>query len=79
MLSQLTFSNYKSFKDEVMLDFIPENINEHKESLITDTKDNERFLPVIVLYGPNGGGKSTVLEVLSTVRDIILSRVMLSS
>ena len=63
MLCQFTFSNYKSFKGEAFLDLFAESISEHKESLITD-KDGQRFLPVISIYGPNGGGKSTVLDAL---------------
>lgn len=39
------------------------NINEKKESLLVD-KDGEKFLPLSVIYGPNGGGKSTVLDAI---------------
>jgi len=39
------------------------SITEHEESLLVD-KDGAKFLPVAVLYGPNGGGKSTVLDAL---------------
>lgn len=56
MLCQFSFENFKSFKDEAMLDFIAEPISEHKSSLVVDKIDKEKFLPVIVLYGPNGGG-----------------------
>ena len=34
MIHQFTFENYKAFKNEATLDFIAENISEHKESLI---------------------------------------------
>lgn len=60
MLCQFTFKNFKSFKNEAFLDFYAENISEMKETLIKGKNDDE-FLPVISLYGPNGGGKSTVL------------------
>lgn len=39
------------------MDFIAEPIREHENSVITDPADGERFLPVIAIYGPNGGGK----------------------
>lgn len=71
MLCQYSFKNYKSFKDEALLDFYPDNINEHNETLIVDKNDNQGFLPVIALYGPNGGGKTTVLESLYSVLDLI--------
>lgn len=33
MLGQFSFKNYKSYKNEVMLDLYAENISEHKEVL----------------------------------------------
>lgn len=75
MLSQFTFSNFKCFKDEITLDLTPSNINEHKETLITDA-ENEKYLPLAALYGPNGGGKSTVLNSLRTLRSIILGPII---
>ncbi len=79
MLSQFTFSNFKSFRDEVTLDFTPARIQEHNNSLITDSNDDETFLPVAALYGPNGGGKSTVLEALIYLRDFIMRPIVLLS
>lgn len=76
MLSQFIFGNYKSFKDETILDLTPANIREHKESLIIDPLDGEKFLPVAVMYGPNGGGKSTVLEAIFALCMIVLKSVV---
>ncbi len=78
MLSQFSFSNYKSFKKETFLDFTAEAIKEHEKSVIKDKTDGERFLPVIAIYGPNGGGKSTVLEALIHL-DILLLRPFIMS
>lgn len=75
MLIQFLFGNYKSFKDEATLDMTPAAINEHMESLITDT-DGEKFLPVAVIYGPNGGGKSTTLEALKFFAYMVLRHIM---
>lgn len=80
MLSQFSFSNYKSFKKEAFLDFTAESIKDHEKSIIKDKVDGERFLPVIVIYGPNGGGKSTVLEALRylsllLIRPFIMSQI----
>lgn len=38
-------------------------ISEHEDRVIKD-KDGELYLPVSAIYGPNGGGKSNVLEAL---------------
>ena len=62
MLCQFTFENFKSFKKETTLDLYAEKISEHEKSVIIDKTDQETFLPVIAIYGPNGGGKSSVLE-----------------
>lgn len=59
MLVQFSVKNFQSIKDQVTLDMRKMNIGEHKETLIEGA-----FLPVSVVYGPNGGGKSTVLRAL---------------
>ncbi len=78
MLSQFSFSNYKSFKEEALLDLTAEAIKDHEKSVITDKTDGEKFLPVLAIYGPNGGGKSTVLEALNFLRMQVLRPYMLS-
>lgn len=66
MLCQFTVKNYKSIKDELTLDMQATAISEHVEQIIKD-KDGEQFLPLAAIYGPNGGGKSNVLEALHTL------------
>lgn len=63
MLCQFTFKNFRSYKEETVLDFRATAIPEFKESLINDT-DGTSLLPVEVVYGPNGGGKSNLLMAL---------------
>lgn len=75
MLCQFTFENFKSFKDEAFLDFCAEDIEDSLDSLIID-KDNEKFLPVLSIYGPNGGGKSTVLEALRFLRETLIKPII---
>jgi AAA15 family ATPase/GTPase len=73
MLCQFTFENFKSFRDEVTLDFQATGISEQKDSLlISGSKHQKRFLPVTVIYGPNGGGKSGVLEALRSLITYVL-------
>lgn len=77
MLCQFAFENFKSFKNEAFLDLCAEPISDNTESLIID-KDGEKFLPVVSIYGPNGGGKSTVLEALGFLRQTIVKPVIAS-
>ena len=66
MLCQFTVKNYKSFRDEVSFDMQAAAISEHEDRVIKE-EDGEGYLPVSVIYGPNGGGKSNVLEALNTL------------
>lgn len=75
MLCQFSFENFKSFKNEAFLDLCAEPITDNCDSLIID-KEGEKFLPVISIYGPNGGGKSTVLEALNFLRQTIVKPVI---
>jgi hypothetical protein len=74
MLCQFSFQNFKSYKDETTLDFRAATLPEFRESLITDENATE-LLPVNVIYGPNGGGKSNLLQALSCVISIIVKPV----
>ena len=76
MLCQFSFENYKSFKNQAMLDFYAEDITENEESLICDKYTGEKFLPVAVIYGPNGGGKSNTLEALYFLYLFVLSPIL---
>ena len=71
MLCQFTVKNFKSIRDEITLDMQAAAITEHEDRVIKD-KDNQVFLPVSVLYGPNGGGKSNILEALQTLSSKVL-------
>ena len=70
MLSQFTVKNYKSIRDEITFDMQAAAISEHEDRIIE--KQGELFLPVSVIYGPNGGGKSNVLEALYTLNSKVL-------
>ncbi len=78
MICQFTFENFKAFKDEAILDFSAETIKEHESGLIFVENDKERVVPVIAIYGPNGGGKSTVLEALRFLRETVLRVILLT-
>jgi len=71
MLCQFTVKNYKSIRDEMSFDMQAAAISEHENNIIRDI-DGELFLPISAIYGPNGGGKSNVLEAMHTLASKVL-------
>lgn len=71
MLCQFGFKNFKSYKNETIFDFQAGDLSEFKESLIKDDKATP-LLPVSVVYGPNGGGKTTLLQALSCLITMVV-------
>ena len=70
MLCQFSFSNFRSYRDETTFDFQAAALAEFKDSLIKTEKGND-ILPVGVIYGPNGGGKSNLLAALGCVISLV--------
>ena len=63
MLIQFSVTNFQCIKERVTLDI---RLTEYQDTLIDD-----RLLPIAAIYGPNGGGKSTILKALSVLRSLI--------
>lgn len=74
MLCQFSFQNFKSYKGETTLDFQAATLPEFRETLITEERAAD-LLPVSVIYGPNGGGKSNLLQALSCVISTVVNPV----
>ena len=74
MLCQFIFKNFKSYKSETTFDFQAAAIPEFKESLIS-SESGPDLVPVSAVYGPNGGGKSNLLQALSCVISAIVTPV----
>ena len=64
MLCQFSFQNFMSYREETTFDLQAAAIPEFKDSLITKEKCSA-LLPVSVIYGPNGGGKTNLIRALS--------------
>ena len=74
MLCQFSFSNFRSYRDETTFDFQAATLAEFRDSLIG--KDfRSPLLPVGVIYGPNGGGKSNLLAALGCVISLVTAPV----
>lgn len=73
MLCQFSVQNFKSFREEAVLDLQAADIGEFSSSLFpTPNQDKFRpLLPVAALYGPNGGGKSVLLEALAALASLV--------
>ena len=68
MLCQFTFSNYRSFRDEMTFSMQATQMKEFSESLIPGG-DSQRLLPVAAVYGPNAGGKTNLYRALEQLPD----------
>ena len=72
MLCQFSFKNFKSYKEETTFDFQATSIPEFSDSLIVGNKE-DALLPVGVVYGPNGGGKTNLLLALSCLISTVVN------
>ena len=71
MIYEFAFENFRSYRKEATIDFTAKPINEFEKSLI-GVNDKESLLPVCAIYGPNGGGKSSVIMALNELRLIVM-------
>lgn len=60
MLIQFRFKNFKSFRDDTILDLSATKITEHSDRVIQI--GTEKLLPTVAIYGANASGKSNVIE-----------------
>lgn len=71
MLLEFTFENFKCYRDEATLSMEAASIDEHADTLI-EGLGGKKVLPVSVIYGPNGGGKSSVLQAFECMRNHVV-------
>ena len=60
MLLRFAFKNFRSFRDEAVLDLRATKITENANTLINI--GNDKGLPVVAIYGANASGKSNVID-----------------
>ena len=75
MLKEFSVKNYKSFKDEMIftMEADIDNVSEHSDHLIS-TKHGDNLLKLGSIYGPNGGGKTTIIKSILLMRNLITPR-----
>lgn len=71
MFYEFSFSNFRSYKKEATIAFDAKPISEFENTLLKGKEVD--LLPVCVIYGPNGGGKSSVLMAINSLQNIVLS------
>jgi AAA15 family ATPase/GTPase len=60
VLLQFTFKNFKSFRDDAVLDLTATKISEYNSHVIS--AGHEKVLPIAAIFGANASGKSNALE-----------------
>ncbi len=73
MLLEFTLKNFKSFKNEATLSFIPGASTSLESHVISSEKSKYNVLRSAVIYGANGAGKSTLMDGASFMHDIVLN------
>lgn len=73
MLLEFRVKNFKCFRDEQVFSMVASSKNELLDitAISTDTKDVPYVLSTGVIYSPNAGGKTTLLEAMNVFIDII--------
>lgn len=71
MLIQFNFKNYKSFRDEAILDLSATKITEFSERVVP--VGGEKILPVAAIYGANASGKSNVYDAFAYMSKYVIN------
>ena len=70
MLIRFSFKNFKSFRDENLLDMEATALKEHEYNIAKE--ENVSLLKVIAIYGANASGKTNVLQAFDYMKKRIL-------
>ncbi len=72
MLVQFSFSNFKCFKDETVLNLTTSR-KKNKEFYSIDTRFGYRVLKSLAVYGANASGKSKLFEAVKFLKILVLN------
>jgi uncharacterized protein len=72
MIIQFSIKNYRSFREEQTLSLVASNrYDDHLDHLSPIPEDENKALPVAVVYGANGAGKSNLVKALALLADLV--------
>lgn len=71
MFLRFVVKNFKSFKDEVVLDLTASSIKENESTLLE--KNGVKVLPVIGIYGANACGKSNLFKAFKLMQNSVVN------
>jgi len=75
MLLNFTCKNFKSFRDGFSFNMVPEKrMKELDYSILSERigKKDEKALSASVIYGPNAAGKTSIINAMSCMRQMVL-------
>lgn len=70
MLIQFRFQNFRSFRDDTILDLSATKITENSNHVVSVGK--EKLLPIAAIFGANASGKSNVIEAFRFMATYVL-------
>lgn len=76
MLLQISFKNFKCFKDEVKMSLVASNYDKttrEEQNIIPIDKFGLKLLKSAIIYGANASGKTKMIEALGFMRHFILN------
>lgn len=74
MILEFKVENFKTFKEMVTFSMIPDNIKDIEYSILKDKVNNKdvKALCSAVIYGPNAAGKTSIINAMSCLKQIVL-------
>ncbi len=74
MLLQFMVANFRSFKDETLLNLVPAKSRIHPDHILTDEAAGKRVqaVPFAAIYGANASGKSNLIKALAFAQELIV-------
>ncbi len=73
MLLEFSLKNFKSFKEEVTLSFLPGSSTTLEKHIVGDKADKYRTLRSSIIYGSNGAGKTSLMDGARFMKAILMN------